>query len=749
VTDFAAPPYDLLAGLNPVQREAATHTGGPLLIVAGAGSGKTRVLTHRIAWLIREQNASPWSILAITFTNKAADEMRTRVGGLIGPVADRMWISTFHSACVRMLRRDAHRLGYRSGFTIYDDADALRLMSYVLRDQGVDTKRNTPRSVLNAVSAAKNELIDYDTYTRNAESPPERKLIAPAYTEYQRRLTAANAMDFDDLLMVTVNLLQADSVALNEWQDRFQHILVDEYQDTNRAQNELVLMLGARHHQVCVVGDSDQSIYAFRGADIRNILDFENAFPDTTVIVLDQNYRSTQNILDAANSLIANNSARKPKHLWTEAGGGDPIIHYRADDERDEAAWIVDRTVSQQRSGGRWADVAIFYRTNAQSRALEEELTRRNVPYKVIGGTKFYDRREIKDLLAYLRAVVNPEDEVSTKRILNVPKRGIGDTSVGKLDAYAQRHSLPFHRVLEEADRAGVTGKALGGINELLVSLAYLRALVKEEVGPATLLQNVIDRTGYVRQLEAEHTIESAGRVENIAELVGSAERYDSLESFLEDVALVSDADEIDPDASVVVLMTLHTAKGLEFPIVFLAGLEEGVFPHIRSLSEPDELEEERRLAYVGITRAQKQLYITNAFTRQLFGQTQYNPPGRFLKELPEQLVEVIESSPRTSGGSSTARWSNARAGEDRGIRGRDRIVENAMRDGRRGDTPAKTKGAETLGLKIGDDVVHESWGEGVVLDLVGAGDRAEIVIRFPGVGEKRLLLAWAPLKRA
>ncbi|MEY2471353.1 MAG: ATP-dependent helicase UvrD/PcrA [Actinomycetota bacterium] len=745
MTDFAEP-YDLLAGLNPVQREAATHIGGPLLIVAGAGSGKTRVLTHRIAWLIREQNVSPWSILAITFTNKAADEMRNRVGGLIGPVADKMWISTFHSACVRMLRRDAHRLGYRSGFTIYDDADALRLMGYVLRDQGVDTKRHTPRSVLNAVSAAKNELIDFDTYTRNAESPPERKLIAPAYTEYQRRLTAANAMDFDDLLMVAVNLLQADPQALAEWQDRFQYILVDEYQDTNRAQNELVLLLGARHHQVCVVGDSDQSIYAFRGADIRNILDFENAFPDTTVIVLDQNYRSTQNILDAANSLISNNLARKPKHLWTESGGGDPIVHYRADDERDEAAWITDRVVTQQRSGGRWADVAIFYRTNAQSRALEEELTRRNVPYKVIGGTKFYDRREVKDLLAYLRAVVNPEDEVSMKRILNVPKRGIGDTSVGKLDAYATRHGLPFHRALEEAERAGVGGKALGGINELLVSMAYLRAMAKEEVAPATLLQNVIDRTGYVRLLEAENTIESAGRIENISELLGSAEQYDTLDGFLEAVALVSDADELDPDASQVVLMTLHTAKGLEFPIVFLTGLEDGVFPHTRALSDPDELEEERRLAYVGITRAERQLYITNAFTRMLWGQTQYNPPSRFLKELPEHLVEVIESSPRTSGGGSGG-WSTARAGNDR-MRGRDRIVESAMRAGR-GDTPAKTKGAETLGLKIGDDVVHESWGEGIVVDMVGAGDRAEVVIRFPGVGEKRLLLAWAPLKRA
>ncbi|MEY2467521.1 MAG: ATP-dependent helicase UvrD/PcrA [Actinomycetota bacterium] len=749
MSDFAAP-YDLLDGLNPVQREAASHVDGPLLIVAGAGSGKTRVLTHRIAWLIREKNVSPWAILAITFTNKAADEMRFRVGALIGPVAVKMWISTFHSACVRILRKDASRLGYRSGFTIYDDADALRLMTYVLRDQGVDTKRHPPRGVLNAVSAAKNELVDFDTYQAKAEAPPERKLIAPAYIEYQRRLTAANAMDFDDLLMVTVNLLQSQSDVLEQWQTRFEHILVDEYQDTNRAQNELVLLLGARHHNVCVVGDSDQSIYGFRGADIRNILDFETTFPETRVVVLDQNYRSTQNILDAANSLIANNLARTPKALWTDSGGGDLIVNYRADDERDEAAWIVDRIAAQQHSGGRWGDVAVFYRTNAQSRAIEEELARRRVPYKVIGGTKFYDRREVKDVLAYLRAIVNPEDEVSMKRILNVPKRGIGDTSVGKIDSYSNAHNIPFHRALEEADRAGVSGKALGGINELLVTLTYLRALVASGAAPTNVVQAVLDRTSYLVLLEAENTIESAGRIENVTELVGSAEQYETLDAFLEAVALVSDADEIDPDESQVLLMTLHTAKGLEFPIVFLAGLEEGVFPHTRSIGEPDELEEERRLAYVGITRAQKQLYLTNAFTRTLFGQTQYNPPSRFLKELPERLLEVIESSPRTSSGGG-GNWSTARAGNDRRGRfeGRDRIVEAAMRAGRNPDAPARTKGAETLGLRVGDDVVHESWGEGVVLDIIGLGERAEIIIRFPGLGEKRLLLAWAPLKRA
>ena len=734
---------ELLAGLNPVQREAVLHEGGPLLIVAGAGSGKTRVLTHRVAWLVRERNVSPFAILAITFTNKAADEMRTRVGGLIGPVAEKMWVSTFHSACVRMLRRDATRLGYRSGFTIYDEADSLRLMTYVLRDQGVDTKRYTPRSVLNAVSAAKNDLIDFDSFAARAASPPERKLYAPAYRDYQQRLLAANAMDFDDLLMVTVNLLQADAEALSQWRQRFEHILVDEYQDTNRAQNELVVLLGAEHRNVCVVGDSDQSIYRFRGADIRNILEFEAAFPDARVVVLDQNYRSTQTILDAANSLIANNMARTPKALWTDAGDGERIVRYHADDEHDEAGWVVQEMRRLNQSGLRWGDVAVFYRANAQSRVVEEELRRRNVPYKVVGGTRFYDRREVKDLLAYLRAVANPDDEVSLKRIINVPKRGVGDTSVGKLDDYAQRHNLSFHQALAEYERAGVTGKAAGGINELLTTLAFLRALAAEQGTPAQLLQRVIDRTGYVALLEAEHTIEAESRVENIAELVGSSEQYETLEAFLEEVSLVADSDEIETDGSQVQLMTLHTAKGLEFPIVFLMGLEEGVFPHLRSLGEPDELEEERRLAYVGITRAEQRLYMTHATTRTLYGSTQYNPPSRFVKELPEQLVQVIESSPRNRlGGGSSGR------GTSRRFEGRERLVDAAMRAGR-GATPARTKGAEQLGLRTGDDVVHESWGEGVIIDMIGVGEKAEVVVRFPDVGEKRLLLAWAPLKRA
>ena len=723
---------DLLADLNPVQREAVLHDLGPLLIVAGAGSGKTRVLTHRVAYLIRECGVSPFEILAITFTNKAADEMKSRVAALVGPVAQRMWVSTFHSACVRILRRDAKLLGYPSSFTIYDQADALRLTGYVLRDLNLDTKKLPPRTVHAAISTAKNELLDFETYRTRAKTVYERR-IADVYAEYQRRLLAAGAMDFDDLLMVTVNLLQARPEVLAHYQERFKHLLVDEYQDTNRAQNEFVLMLGREHRNVCVVGDSDQSVYRFRGADIRNILEFEDAFPDTTTIVLEQNYRSTQTILDAANAVIANNAMRKPKALWTEQVGGELITRYHAEDEHDEAAWVVHEMARLHDTGRlRWGDLAIFYRTNAQSRVFEEQLVRTGVPYKVVGGTKFYDRREVKDVLAYLKAVANPADEVSLKRIVNVPKRGVGDTSIGRLDAWAASHGVPFATALAGAEQAGVTGKALGGIRDLLTLLDELRNA--EDRTPAALLEAVLERTGYAAELEAERTVEAAGRLENLGELVGQAREYEELDEFLEAVSLVSDADEIDEDESKAVLMTLHTAKGLEFPAVFMIGLEDGVFPHLRSLGEPDELEEERRLCYVGITRARERLYLTHAWCRTLWGSTQYNPPSRFLKEIPEDLTAVAE------GGRSRMRSGDA--GEHR----RD-VVESAMRG--RVATPVRTKGAEDLGLRAGDDVVHGKWGEGVILEVIGSGDKAEAVVRVPGVGEKRLLLAWAPLKKA
>ncbi|MDP9389659.1 MAG: DNA helicase PcrA [Actinomycetota bacterium] len=721
---------DLLSGLNPVQREAVLHDKGPLLVVAGAGSGKTRVLTHRIAHLIAERGVSPFAILAITFTNKAADEMKRRVADLVGPVAHRMWVSTFHSACVRILRRDASRLGYRSSFTIYDEADAVRLTGYVLRDLDIDAKKFPPRSVHAAISAAKNELVGPDAYAARARTVYERRM-ATVYREYQQRLRAASAMDFDDLLTVTVELLRADPEVLAHYQQRFSQVLVDEYQDTNRAQNELVLLLGRGHRNVCVVGDSDQSVYRFRGADIRNILEFEEAFPDATTIVLEQNYRSTQTILDAANAVIANNAMRKPKALWTEQVGGEVITRYHAEDEHDEASWVAGEMERlHDRGDVRWSDVAIFYRTNAQSRVLEEQLVRRNIPYKVVGGTRFYDRREVKDLLAYLKVVANPSDEVSLKRIVNVPRRGVGDTTVARLDALAVASGTGFGDALEDVERAGVTGRALGGLVDLRGLLRDLRAEAAT-APPEKLLREVLDRTGYAAELEAEGSVEAAGRLENVAELLGVAAEHESLDEFLEAVSLVSDADEIDGDDSRALLMTLHTAKGLEFPAVFVVGLEEGVFPHLRSLGEPAELEEERRLCYVGITRARRRLYLSHAWCRTLWGSTQYNPPSRFLSEIPEELTFVAEG------------------GRPAAVRGghRSAVVEAALRG--RVATPARTTGAEELALRVGEDVVHGKWGEGVVLEVIGSGDKAEAVVRFPGLGEKRLLLAWTPLKRA
>ncbi|MGI8984790.1 MAG: DNA helicase PcrA [Acidimicrobiales bacterium] len=744
------PPPDLLENLNPVQREAVTHPGGPLLIVAGAGSGKTRVLTSRVAWLIKDQGVSPFEILAITFTNKAADEMKGRVAALVGPVARKMWVSTFHSACVRILRRDGHHLGYSSSFAIYDQSDAERLTAYVLRDENLDTKRFPPRSVHATISAAKNDLVSVDHYSDRARGPFETR-IAQVYREYQRRLVAANAMDFDDLLVRSVELLRAQPHVLAYYQDRFRHVLVDEYQDTNRAQNELVVQLARTHRNICVVGDSDQSVYRFRGADIRNILEFEDKFPDATVIVLEQNYRSTSTILDAANAVIANNAMRRPKALWTEQIGGELIRRYFAEDEHEESIWVCrEMQRLHETEHQRWGDMAVFYRTNAMSRVIEEQLVRLKIPYRVVGGTRFYDRREVKDALAYLRAVVNPNDEVSVKRIINVPKRGVGDTSLARLDAWATSHGRPFVDALAKAEEAGVGGRALAGVTRLVALLDGLRASAAfghagRGGSPAEMLEAVLDRTGYADELRADGGVEATGRLENLAELVGVAREYEqvavdeareaSVAEFLETVSLVADADQIPDDSSSVVLMTLHTAKGLEFPAVFLIGLEDGVFPHLRSLGEPDELEEERRLCYVGITRARERLHLSHAWSRSLFGTTQYNPPSRFLKEIPEQLTELVEGS-RQRGRSSSGSW------------GRDRIVENAARPAP-ATRPVRSTGAERLGIRVGDDVVHGKFGEGVVLEMIGGGDAAEVIVRFPGVGEKRLLLAWSPIKKA
>ncbi len=734
---------DPFAGLNPAQHDAVMHGDGPLLVVAGAGSGKTRVLTQRIARLI-DTGVSPFEILAITFTNKAADEMKHRVGALVGPVAQKMWVSTFHSACVRILRREADKLGYPSAFTIYDQADANRLTGYVIRDLGLDPKKFPARSIHNAVSAAKNEGLSVAEYAERVNTIFEKKIV-DIYQEYQARLRKAGAMDFDDLLGLTVELFRRNPDVLYHYQERFKYVLVDEYQDTNPVQNDLVLLLGQRSGNVTVVGDADQSIYAFRKADIRNILNFETAFPSTTVILLEQNYRSTQTILDAANAVISQNVGRKPKELWTDEGEGAKIVHYTADDEMEESQWVAN-TMSRLHDDehNRWGDMAVFYRANAQSRSLEEYLVRVGIPYKVIGGTRFYDRREIKDALAFVKAVVNPNDEVSLKRVVNVPKRGVGDGSISKIDVFAAANGITFYEALSRHAEAGVTGKALRGIDSFLDMHETFVDMIDD--GPGSLLEAILDQTGYLVELQDDRSIESEGRLENLAELVGAAREFDNVDTFLESVSLTADTDGLDEDESSVTLMTLHAAKGLEFPIVFMIGMEDGVFPHIRSIGEPDQLEEERRLAYVGITRAREQLFLTNAWSRMLHGTTQYNPPSRFVGEIPEGLITEAEGSRASKRGRGSSSWGSSdssfssRSSWDSH---REERVEAALKP--KGPIPS---GAEGIGLKLGDDVRHAKWGEGIIVDVEGAGDKAEATVRFGSVGEKRLLLAWAPLEK-
>ena len=731
----------ILDGLNPAQHDAVTHVGGPLLVVAGAGSGKTRVLTHRIAHLMEHHSLSPFEILAITFTNKAAGEMRHRLGSLVGPVAEDMWVSTFHAACVRILRRDAEHIDYPSRFTIYDQGDAVRLCSYVLRDLNIDVKRFPPRSVHAAISAAKNDNISAADYAERAGNIFERR-IADVFELYQRRLKAAAAMDFDDLLQRAVELLRDHPEVLARWRQRFGHVLVDEYQDTNPVQNELVIRLAAESRQVTAVGDADQSIYAFRGADVRNILEFENAFDDVRIILLEQNYRSTQNILDAANAVIVNNLGRKPKDLWTDRGSGPTIASYHADDEIDEARYVVDSIVRRHEGDQmRWDEMAVFYRTNAQSRAVEEQLVRAGVPYTLVGGTRFYDRREVRDAMAYLKTVANPGDEVSVKRALGTPKRGVGATSIAKLEALAAAQGITFHEALRRCAEAGVAGRSAVGVREFL---HLIESAVALNASPAAVLSEVLERSGYLDELRAEGSVEADGRLENLAELVGTAGEYDTVESFLEEVALVADTDDLDDSVSSVTLMTLHAAKGLEYPDVYMIGMEDGVFPHIRALGEPRELEEERRLAYVGITRAMQRLTLAHAWSRLLYGSRQYNPPSRFLREIPEELVEKVDGT-RMLRSRQRIRNDSQRVLDRRSVN-RDEIVERALESGRR--PVPQPAGSGRSGLQVGDDVRHTKWGEGVIIDVSGSGDDAEVSVRFPGEGEKRLLLSWAPLEK-
>lgn len=720
----------LFEHLNPTQREAVAATEGPVVVIAGAGSGKTRVLTYRIAHLIRDLHVSPYEVLAITFTNKAADEMKARVADLVGGVAHSMWVSTFHSACVRILRKEIHRFGYRSSFSIYDEADAVRLISMCIKDLDLDPKKFPPRRIKGAISRAKNELIDHETFATQ-ESGFYHDKVSDIYRLYQQRLVETSAVDFDDILKLTVELFMAFPDVLDEWQNRFRYILVDEYQDTNHAQYMLVQMLGAKHRNVCVVGDSDQSIYAFRGADMRNIMAFEKEYPDARVILLEQNYRSTQTILDAANAVIVNNTTRQPKKLWTDEGAGEQIVVFEGQDEHDEAGFIAEEIARLQDLGVSPSDVAVFYRTNAQSRVIEEMFVRFGVAYQVIGGLKYYDRREVKDLLAYLRAVVNPDDQIALKRIINVPRRSIGETTVAHVDRFAEREGVGFMEALRRArEIPQLTDRAAKSILEFVALMDLL--VVKASLGPEAAVEAALHDTGYLDSVRAEKSIEAMGREENLKELLSAAAEFEEtgpasigpeewaaldgtgkLQMFLEAISLVTDND-VRMEGSNVTLMTLHNAKGLEFPAVFLTGLEDGVFPHVRTLGDPTELEEERRLCYVGITRAEERLYLTRAWGRNLWGQNNFNGPSRFLGEIPDRLTRTMKRTRRSA------------------------TMESR--------TP--TSVISDTDIAPGDRVRHSHWGEGVVRDIAGTGDRAEAVVVFDGPGTKRLLLAWAPLEK-
>jgi DNA helicase-2/ATP-dependent DNA helicase PcrA len=783
-------PEQLLEGLNDPQRAAVSHAGAPLLVVAGAGSGKTRVLTRRIAWLIAERGAHPGSILAITFTNKAAAEMRDRVEELVGRRARIMWVSTFHSACVRILRKEIERFGYKSGFSIYDAADSKRLMTLVCRDLDMDPKRYPPRSVLNWVSNQKNELLDHEQARASAENGLE-ETYAEAYGMYQQRLRAANALDFDDLIMTTVHLLQAFPEVRETYRRRFRHVLVDEYQDTNHAQYALVKELcghavgrpvvtggddpdvpddgSVGPSELMVVGDADQSIYAFRGANIRNILQFEEDFPDARTILLEQNYRSTQNILNAANAVIGRNKGRKAKNLWSDAGPGEPIVGYVGDDEHDEARFVADEIDKLTDAGAaKPRDMAVFYRTNAQSRVFEEVFIRVGMPYKVVGGVRFYERKEVRDALAYLRMLANPADEISLRRVLNVPKRGIGERAEACVEALARRDSTTFWEALRRADEApGIATRSVTAIRGFVDFVEELQSMVDAGERADVVLEQTLARSGYLAELEASVDPQDETRVENLAELVAVAREFSDepvpppsadpadltpaspgVPEFLERVSLVADSDQIPDqateDTGVVTLMTLHTAKGLEFPVVFLTGLEDGVFPHMRSLGDPTELEEERRLAYVGLTRARERLYLSRAVVRSAWGAPSHNPASRFLDEVPVDLVDW-----RRTAAEQTS-WNRSILPSLPTLPGRG-IAKRFGTSAIRADAERKASqraGREVPSLDAGDRVSHDSFGLGTVVTVEGAGEKAVASIDFGSQGVKRLLLRYAPVEK-
>lgn len=726
----------LLVGLNPMQKLAVTTTEGPVQVVAGAGSGKTRVLTHRVAYLLAEKHVHPWNILAITFTNKAAREMKERIVSLVGSVAEEIWISTFHSMCVRILRRDIDRLGYSRNFSILDTSDQLSMIKQVLKQENLDHKKFEPRMILNKISQAKNQLMEPQDLLRNAKTLND-EVAARVYVEYQKTLRVNESLDFDDLLMVTVKLFKQVPDVKEYYQKKFQYIHVDEYQDTNHVQYVLVNILAEHHRNICVVGDSDQSIYRFRGADITNILNFERDYPDAKLIKLEQNYRSTKRILQAANHLIAHNTERKPKNLWTENDEGAPIRVFEAGTEHDEAYYVAENILKGVKEGLSYNDFAVLYRTNAQSRVFEDVMLKSNIPYTVVGGIKFYDRKEIKDILAYLRLIVNPNDDLSLQRIINVPKRGIGAATLEKIAQYASRHQLSMFESLLEIEQVNVSKRVQGAIHQFVQMIQELHS-VSEYLSAVEITEEVLERSGYRDELKKENTLEAASRLENIDEFITVAQEFEkrnedkSLIAFLTDLALISDIDVLDKPqdeektSEAVALMTLHSAKGLEFPVVFLVGMEEGIFPHLRSLDDEEEMEEERRLAYVGITRAENELHLTRARIRTIYGQTNMNLPSRFLDEIPSELLEHIGKREEEIVSRKTTGVVSSKA-----------------------QSLVHSHGEKEMVWMVGDKAEHKKWGIGTVVKVQGEGEDLELNIAFTApIGVKKLLAKYAPIKK-
>ena len=754
----------LLEGMNDRQKEAVQYTQGPLLIMAGAGSGKTRVLTHRMAYILAEEEVHPWNILAITFTNKAAREMKERVSQLVGPQAEDMWVSTFHSMCVRILRRDIELLGYQRSFTICDPSEQQTAMKRILKKLDIDSEKYDYRMILNRISQAKNDLEDVEEFNNKYTGYVEQ-IIGKCYREYQKELAKSMTLDFDDLIMLTVQLFQKHPETLQYYQQKFQYIHVDEYQDTNHAQYRLVTMLAKKFKNICVVGDADQSIYGWRGADMSNILEFEKDYQNAKVVLLEQNYRSTKTILQAANHVIENNVNRKVKKLWTENEEGQAITYYRAQSEQDEGRYVLSQIQSLLRDGYHYDDFAILYRTNAQSRVMEENLLKSNIPFRLVGGQRFFERLEIKDLLAYLRLIVNSQDDLSFRRIVNSPKRGIGATSLAKLSDFAEVYQFSLLEASLQTTLSPLSGKAAKALEKFATTIEELRKM-QEFLSISEFVEQVIEKTGYLTSLEQQHTMEADARIENIQEFISVAKQFeqDRLEEeseespllqFLTDLSLVSDVDSDDGDGRMVTLMTLHAAKGLEFPVVFIIGLEEGIFPSSRSIMEHDDVEEERRLAYVGITRAEQKLFLTNAYSRLLYGRTQTNRPSRFVLEIGEELFDSKQQQSYGSTSRQTASFGSKTSSsgslfdkyreKSQATAYQPKVVQPSSIQPVRKQIVAANDGAV---WKVGDKVMHKKWNVGTVVKVTGEGTNQEIDVAFAGMGIKRLLASFAPIER-